>query len=153
MSCAFILCDITAHDDPIVYVSEAFEKLTGYTKHEIVGRNCRFLQAPDGKVEPGIRRKYVDDHKVYQLKTKIQSRSEVQASVINYRKGGQSFMNLLTMIPVAWDTEDYKFYVGFQVDLVETPQAVTKRNPGNASCTPPLSSFFFFFSIFSLSLI
>jgi hypothetical protein len=50
--------------------------------------------------------------------------------MINYRKGGQSFMNLLTMIPIHWNTADYRFYVGFQVDLVEQPNAVTKRNAG-----------------------
>ncbi|KAH8688860.1 hypothetical protein BGW36DRAFT_309505 [Talaromyces proteolyticus] len=128
MSCAFILCDVTSHDDPIVYVSDAFERLTGYTKHEILGRNCRFLQAPDGKVDPGIKRKFVDDQTVYRLKEKIRARTEVQVSMINYKKGGQSFMNLLTMIPIQWGSSEYRFYVGFQVDLVEQPQAVTKRN-------------------------
>lgn len=130
MSCAFILCDVTSHDDPIVYVSDAFERLTGYTKHEILGRNCRFLQSPDGKVDPGTKRKYVDDQTVYRLKKNLQARTEVQVSMLNYRKGGQSFLNLLTMIPIQWDTADYKFYVGFQVDLVEKPNAVTKRNAG-----------------------
>ncbi|EED14134.1 GATA transcription factor LreA [Talaromyces stipitatus ATCC 10500] len=128
MSCAFILCDITSHDDPIIYVSDAFERLTGYTRHEILGRNCRFLQSPDGKVDPGTKRKYVDNQTVYRLKEKIQARAEVQVSMINYRKGGQSFMNLLTMIPINWNSTDYRFYVGFQVDLVEQPHAVTKRN-------------------------
>jgi PAS domain S-box-containing protein len=128
MSCAFILCDITIYDDPIVYVSEAFERLTGYTKHEILGRNCRFLQSPDGNVDAGVKRKWVDNQTVFRLKSKLQARSEVQVSLINYRKGGQSFMNLLTMIPVRWESEEYKFSVGFQVDLVEKPQAVTKRN-------------------------
>lgn len=77
-----------------------------------------------------MKRKYVDDQTVYRLKEKIQARAEVQVSLINYRKGGQSFMNLLTMIPIQWNTTDYRFYVGFQVDLVEQPQAVTKRNAG-----------------------
>merc|ERR1712000_174012 len=49
--------------------------------------------------------------------------------MINYRKGGQPFMNLLTMIPIQFDSEDYKFYVGFQVDLVEQPGSVSRRNP------------------------
>jgi PAS domain S-box-containing protein len=142
MSCAFILCDVTSHDDPIVYVSDAFERLTGYTKHEILGRNCRFLQSPDGKVDPGTKRKYVDDQTVYRLKEKIQSRTEVQVSMINYRKGGQSFVNLLTMIPIQWGTSEYKFYVGFQVDLVEQPNAVTKRNSGKSDIPHAALKFF-----------
>jgi pre-rRNA-processing protein SRD1 len=39
-------------------------------------------------------------------------------------------MNLITMIPIQWDSGEYRYYVGFQVDLVEKPEAVSKRNPG-----------------------
>lgn len=130
LSCAFAVCDITVHDMPIVYCSEIFERLTGYSSAEILGRNCRFLQAPDGKVQAGVRRKYVDDACVLALKRKISRREEVQLSLINYRKGGQPFMNLLTMIPVQWDTAELRYYVGFQVDLVEQPGSVAGRNPG-----------------------
>jgi len=130
LSCAFVVCDLSQHDLPIVYCSDIFERLTGYTKHEILGRNCRFLQAPDGKVQAGVKRKYVDDSSVYLLKSKINKRLEVQVSLINYRKGGQPFMNLLTMIPIKWDADEYRYYVGFQVDLVEQPNSLTSRNPG-----------------------
>ena len=41
-------------------------------------------------------------------------------------------MNLLTMIPISWDTDQVKFFVGFQVDLVEQPNAVTNKNPGKS---------------------
>ena len=132
MSCAFVVCDVTQHDIPIVYCSEMFERLTGYVKHEILGRNCRFLQAPDGKVISGIKRKYVDDKSVLYLKNMIRQRQEAQISLINYRKGGQPFMNLLTVIPIAWDTDEYRYFVGFQVDLVEQPTSITNKNPGNA---------------------
>ena len=125
-----MVCDISLPDMPIVYCSDVFERLTAYTNYEIVGRNCRFLQAPDGKVQPGVRRKYVDDSSVFALKNKIARREESQLSLINYRKGGQPFMNLLTMIPVPWDTLEFRYYVGFQVDLVEQPHSVAGRNPG-----------------------
>ncbi|KAL4757373.1 GATA transcription factor LreA [Aspergillus foveolatus] len=127
LSCAFVLCDLTMEDSPIVYVSQAFERLTGYNEREIVGRNCRFLQSPDAKVEKGEPRKFVDSHTVSRLRSAVDQRSEIQVSVINYRKGGQPFLNLVTMIPVRWNAKDY--YVGFQVDLVERPEAVTRRNP------------------------
>lgn len=130
MSCAFAVCDVTQHDIPIVYCSDIFERLTGYTRFEILGRNCRFLQGPDGKVQAGVKRKYVDDDIIFHLKHMVEKRSEVQTSIINYRKGGQPFMNLLTMIPITWDSDEVKYYVGFQVDLVETPNSVTNKNPG-----------------------
>jgi pre-rRNA-processing protein SRD1 len=99
-----------------------------------VDRNCRFLQGPDGKVEAGAKRTFVDGQTVHRLRSTIRERTEIQASIINYRKGGQPFMNLITMIPIRWDSDEYRFYVGFQVDLVEKPDAITRRNPGK----PPL---------------
>jgi PAS domain-containing protein len=134
LSCAFVVCDAELDDIPIVYCSENFERLTGYTRHMILGRNCRFLQAPDGKVESGIKRNYVDDDSVYYLKNMIENRAEAQISLINYRRGGQPFMNLLTMIPIAWEPGGkMKFFVGFQVDLVEQPGAMTNKNSGGPS--------------------
>ncbi len=41
---SFVIADMTAPDCPIRYASEGFLELTGYTREEIAGRNCRFLQ-------------------------------------------------------------------------------------------------------------
>lgn len=124
MSCAFVVCDVSMNDCPIIYVSDNFQNLTGYSRHEIVGRNCRFLQAPDGKVEAGSKREFVDDGAVFNLKKMIHEGREVQQSLINYRKGGKPFLNLLTMIPIPWDTEEIRYFIGFQIDLVECPDAI-----------------------------
>ncbi|KAL7268740.1 hypothetical protein RUND412_008622 [Rhizina undulata] len=128
MSCSFVVTDARKFDNPIVYCSATFERLTGYTKHEVLGRNCRFLQAPDGKIVAGVKRKYVDDNAVYYLKNQVQAKKEAQTSLINYRKGGQAFTNLLTMIPIMWD--DNMYFVGFQVDLVDQPGAMFNKNQG-----------------------
>lgn len=139
LSCAFVVCDALEHDFPIMYCSENFERLTGYTKHEILGRNCRFLQAPDGKVRAGVKRPYVDDESVLYLKNRITERKEAQVSLINYRKGGQPFMNLLTMIPVFKEDGEVRYFVGFQVDLVEQPNSVTNKNKGKCRSVPGAS--------------
>lgn len=102
--------------------------MTGYTRFEIKGQNCRFLQSPTGKVEAGLPRKYCDDESVLYLKNCVTTRTEAQISLINYRKGGQPFMNLLTMIPIMDDHGDVLQFVGFQVDLVENPTALSGRN-------------------------
>lgn len=89
MSCSFLVTDARQYDCPIVYCSPNFETLTGYRNSEILGRNCRFLQAPDGQVTGGSRRQYTDNLAVYHLKSYLLQCKEHQASIINYRKGGQ----------------------------------------------------------------
>lgn len=133
MSCAFVVCDVTMNDCPIVYVSDNFQNLTGYSRHDIVGKNCRFLQAPDGLVDAGTKREFVDNGAVYNLKQKIAEGKEVQQSLINYRKGGKPFLNLLTMIPIPWDTPEIRYIVGFQIDLVECPDAIASSQQGPGS--------------------
>ena len=41
---AMIITDPRKPDNPIVFANAAFLKLTGYTREEVVGSNCRFLQ-------------------------------------------------------------------------------------------------------------
>src|SRR5690349_13098788 len=40
-----VIADATLPDTPLIYVNPAFERMTGYTASEVIGRNCRFLQA------------------------------------------------------------------------------------------------------------
>lgn len=124
-SCAFVVCDVSMNDIPIIYVSDNFQNLTGYSRHDIIGQNCRFLQAPDGNVEAGTRREFVENDAVFNLKKKIQEGRECQQGLINYRKGGKPFLNLLTMIPIPWDSKEIRYYIGFQIDLVECPDAIS----------------------------
>ncbi|MCJ1405858.1 blue light receptor [Xylographa trunciseda] len=117
-SCALLLCDATKTDMPIVYASDAFEQLTGYTSTEITGLNCRFLQSPDGNVQAGVRRTHVNDETVFRLKRQLLAREEVQTSLVNYTKGGRRFTNFLTTIPVQFKTPEQKTYiVGFLADV------------------------------------
>ncbi|KAI8885218.1 hypothetical protein K501DRAFT_293568 [Backusella circina FSU 941] len=127
MSCSFLVTDARQYDCPIVYCSPTFEHLTGYGATEIVGRNCRFLQAPDGQVTCGSRRTYTDNQAVYHLKAQMLQNKEHQASIINYRKGGQPFVNLITVIPITNETNEVMFFVGLQVDLVEQPNAILEK--------------------------
>ena len=78
-----------ALDCPIIHVSEPFTRLTGYPESEILGRNCRFLQAPDGYVTKGSRRKYTDNLAVKKMKDAFDARQEVQVTLTNYKKNGE----------------------------------------------------------------
>jgi len=133
MSCSFVISDARKPDQPIVYVSDTFCKLTEYTSDELVGRNCRFLQAPHGNpVVKGSQRKFTDSLAVHHLRHHIDLGQETQASLINHTKSGRPFINLVTVIPVSWGSDEVAFFVGFQVDLVLQPSAILEKMKSGA---------------------
>jgi hypothetical protein len=107
----------------------------------------RFLQSPDGVTAQGSKRAYTDEEAVWNLKKWTSAGKESQTSLINYRKGGRPFINLITMfvpppsrlsrtiltrlpsrsIPITWDSSDIAYFVGFQVDLVDQPTAILEK--------------------------
>ncbi len=101
---------------PIVYASEPFLALTGYSLAEILGRNCRFLQAPGGDVSKNSPRQYVDKEVLRKMRRAVEKNTELQVEVTNFKKNGVAFQNLLAMVPIPWDSQDYRYSVGFQVD-------------------------------------
>ncbi len=82
---------------------------------------------PDGDVVKGSKRKYTDNVAVAHLKRMLNAGKECQASLINYRRGGIPFINLVTVVPIPWDGTDIVYHVGFQVDLVEQPNAILRN--------------------------
>lgn len=61
------------------------------------------------------------------MKRMLGAGKECQASLINYRKGGTPFINLVTIVPIPWDSDEIVYHVGFQVDLVEQPNAILRN--------------------------
>ena len=95
------MVDVRRFDRPIVYASPSFYQLTGYEDREVMGRNYRFLQSPVGNVRKGEESRYVAPETVQHLYKAVVSDKECQASIISYRKGGEAFINLVTIIPIA----------------------------------------------------
>lgn len=130
LSCSFTVVDAKHPDQPIVHCSDTFCALTGYDRSEVIGRNCRFLQSPYGNVDVGSERMHTDNGAVSHIKKHCSRFQECQTSLINYRRDGTPFINLVTIVPIGWgDSEEPVFLVGFQVDLVEQPGAVLERKP------------------------
>jgi PAS domain S-box-containing protein len=134
LTCSFTVVDTRRWDRPIVYASPTFFKLTGYEEHEVIGRNCRFLQSPTGEIQPGEVRKFTSQDAVTHLRKGLQADKECQASLVNFKKGGKAFINLVTVVPIPGgvnngpdEQDDYVYHVGFQVDLTEQPNAILQR--------------------------
>ena len=119
---------------PPVYASPFFLKLTGYEEHEVIGRNCRFLQAPAGHVQRGHERMHTSREAVAHMRKNIIADKECQVSIINYRKDGSAFINMVSVIPLRGgvhntpeEADDVVYHVGFQVDLTEQPKSILSR--------------------------
>jgi phototropin len=80
----FVLTNPAIADNPIVFASDGFVKVTGYTRTDIIPRNCRFLQG-----------RHTDRQSVKRLRTAIDGREESVELLLNYKKNGEPFWNLL----------------------------------------------------------
>jgi len=134
LTCSFVVVDLRRYDHPIVYCSPSFCTLTGYSEAEVIGKNCRFLQAPGGQVSKGDIRHFTSQDAVAHLAKSLMADKECQTSIINYKKNGDAFINLVTVIPVPGgvggnvdEQGEVVFQVGFQVDLSEQPNAILEK--------------------------
>ena len=95
-------------DVPLIYVNDGFERITGYSEDEAVGRNCRFLQGEK-----------TDDEPVRELKEAIEAGESVSVELRNYRKDGTEFWNEVLISPVTDEEGEVTNYFGFQQDVSE----------------------------------
>lgn len=102
------IADPNLNDCPIVYVNDAFCRMTGYAREDVLHKNCRFLQGPD-----------TDPAAVEALRRGIAAGKEVSVELLNYRKDGQRFWNLLTVMPVHDGGGRVTSLVGVQNDITE----------------------------------
>lgn len=100
-----VITDPRQHDNPIVFVNEAFVRLTGYEREEILGRNCRFLQG-----------ELTDRRDVDLVRQAISERKQIELDLRNQRKDGTAFWNRLLISPV-FDGEELIFFFASQYDV------------------------------------
>lgn len=98
-------------DEPgprIVFVNDAFERITGYSRAEALGRSPRFLQGPR------TRRSELD-----RVRAALQRCEFVAVQVINYRKSGGDFWNEFSIIPITDEKGNCTHFVSIQRDITE----------------------------------
>jgi PAS domain S-box-containing protein len=101
-----LITDPRLPDNVIVFVNDAFTKLTGYERGEIIGRNCRFLQGPETDI---------DD--VQRVRDAISAQVPIEIDLLNYKKDGTRFWNRLLVSPVFADDGHLLYYFASQYDV------------------------------------
>ena len=116
---SFVLTDPFQADNPIVYASEAFYKLTGYSSDKILGRNCRILQGPD-----------TDLKAVQQIRYNIEQGKDTSVNLLNYKADGTPFWNQFFVAPLRNRDRVIVNYVS--APLEGSPN--THRQPHSLAC-------------------
>ncbi|MEM7476062.1 MAG: PAS domain S-box protein [Planctomycetota bacterium] len=78
-------------DDPhpkIIFVNPAFERMTGYSADEVIGKTPRILQGPN-----------TDRSELDRIRQALLDWEPVRAMVANYRKDGEEFICELDIVP------------------------------------------------------
>nr|AML78891.1 putative LOV domain-containing protein [Osmunda sp. BC-2016] len=108
---SFVLANPHLPDMPIVHASELFLHLTGYSRDEVVGRNCRFLQGPN-----------TDLKAVQQIRESLNAEQPCTVRILNYRKDKTPFWNFLHIAPVRSSGGKVAFFVGLQLDVTSADE-------------------------------
>lgn len=106
------ISDPDRENNPLIYVNDAFQRVTQYTFEEVVGQNCRFLQGPK-----------TDPETVDKMRTAIEEDYPVTVEVKNYRKDGTEFWNEVTIAPIEDGDGEVTNYVGFQNNVTARKNA------------------------------
>ncbi|OWF51387.1 Potassium voltage-gated channel subfamily H member 8 [Mizuhopecten yessoensis] len=87
----FVLGNAQATGCPIVYCSDGFCELTGYSRAHVMGKSCscKFLRGPKTK-----------ESEKEKIDEALENIEEIKTEILLYRKGGLTFWCLLDIIPI-----------------------------------------------------
>ena len=108
---AIIITEAEPIDSPgpkILYVNEAFTRITGYQPEEVLGQTPRILQ--------GVK---TDQAQLQKVRNALARWESITVEVINYRKDGTEFWNEFSLVPVANTKGWYTHWIAVQRDTTE----------------------------------
>ncbi|MDF3029651.1 MAG: putative sensor histidine kinase with a response regulator receiver domain [Moraxellaceae bacterium] len=94
-----------------IFVNEAFERITGYRKDEVLGRSPRFMQGPE-----------TQRHELDRIREALERYQPVRAQVINYKKSHQPFWLEIDIAPIADARGRYTHFVSVERDITESKE-------------------------------
>lgn len=102
-----VISDPSLPDNPLIFVSEEFERQTGYAAEEALGRNCRF-QGPG-----------TNPHAVAAIRAALEAGTEITVDILNYRRDDRPFGNRLRIRPLLDASGSVRYFAGAQNPMDE----------------------------------
>ncbi|MEM8522793.1 PAS domain S-box protein [Flavobacterium sp. PL12] len=109
---SIVISDAINPEIPIIYSNCAFEKMTGYSNEEVIGKNCQFLQNDDR-----------DQKSIDIMHNSIANGEACNVTLRNYKKDGTLFWNNVTITPIFNDQQVVTHFVGIQSDVTNKVKA------------------------------
>jgi PAS domain S-box-containing protein len=91
---------------PLMYVNKYFEKVTGFNRSDVLGKNCRFLQCDESE-KPSIQ----------QMSDALRNGTACQVIITNRRVDGEVFKNVVALKPVYDDKKVLCYFMSVQIDV------------------------------------
>ena len=101
-----MVADARASGFPLVFVNPSFERITGYSAAEAIGRNCAYLSAGQSEQAP-----------LALLRAALRDRRDCRVVLRNFRKDGSPFWNELSVSPVMDESGQVTHFVGVIEDI------------------------------------
>ena len=106
-----LIADAQQPNIPVIYCNAAFEKMTGYSQEEILGKNSQFLQGDDR-----------DQKEINTIKNALKHGKACKVTLRNYRKDGTMFWNDVSITPVHNEENILTHFIGIQTDITNKVQ-------------------------------
>ncbi len=90
----------------IVYVNDAFTKMTGYAPEDVIGKTPRILQGPNS-----------DRETLDKLRKALENWESLNIDLINYKKNGEEFWVNFSVVPVADENGFFTHWVAIERDI------------------------------------
>ena len=123
-----IVTDPRQPDNPVVFANDSFCRLSGYSRDEILGRNCRFLQGPE-----------TDPETIRRIRAAVDAAEPIEIDIRNHRKDGAPFWNRLLLAPVRDATGKLAYFFASQVDVTLERERLAGLETHNAALLAELS--------------
>ena len=115
-------------DNPSVFVNDAFCRMTGYAREEVIGTNCRFLQG-----------KETDPETVARIRQAVKAVESIAIDIRNHRKDGSAFWNRLLLAPVRDATGKLAYFFSSQMDVTLERERLTELEAEKAALLDELT--------------